>query len=152
MLVKIGVESTPIFTISTRHSSTLLMKMVKVGENTGNQYSGEVPKSLLLPISVIVPISVLLLEYRLSVFLPILVSVLILVPKTSGTGIGTNTEIPVGKSREPLYRYQNTGFVGAPNSHPWYDGLHSTTPIDVTVNGGRLKFVMRLISTVWSSL
>jgi hypothetical protein len=32
-----------------------------------------------------------------------------------------------------------------------YDGLQSFTKIDVTVNGGHLKFVMRLIFRVWSS-
>ncbi len=66
------------------------------------------------------------------VFLPISVSVPIPVPKTSGTGIGTDTKIPVGKLREPQYRYRNTGFAGAPNSHPWFNGC-------VSMNFVRLK-------------
>jgi hypothetical protein len=33
-----------------------------------------------------------------------------------------------------------------------YDGLDSSTQIDVTVNGRNLKFVMRLISRLWSSV
>jgi hypothetical protein len=31
-----------------------------------------------------------------------------------------------------------------------YAGLDSSTQIDVTINGGRLKFVMRLIARFWS--
>jgi hypothetical protein len=42
------------------------------------------------------------------------------------------------------------GSLGTASSK--YDGLDSSTQIDVTVNGGRLKFFMRLTSRVWSSL
>ncbi len=42
------------------------------------------------------------------------------------------------------------GSLGTASSK--YDGLDSSTQIDVTVNGGRLEYVMRLISDVWSNL
>ncbi len=85
------------------------MYQTKIAENMVISTLVKVPKLALLAISVKVPILVLLPEYQLPVFSPILVSVPIPVPETSRISIGTDTEIPTMLMCPPQYRYRNTG-------------------------------------------